>query len=422
MTTLNQAQTSQPHNLNRQSPSSTAQLPGMTVKSSSFGVENCDPQNKNDWSVLNERVSKSNPDSNTELNNPAVLDIECNRENGASGANLEEPISIDCARPNCESQASKLASVSKNVDPIQNSRHVSSTPIDQSISKNSSVTCINLNNLPTLESPVFSGDPSNFRFFISMFETAFGSTIQDPKRKLVLLLKYTSGVPHKLVLGCQNNCLSKNCYQDAVNRLTEQYGQKSKIGLACLSSISNGPPLKIVERDNLIIFSSELDSCANTLTEIGYDKVSVLDINKIASRMPREWNSGWLSFWDQVVHERQEELTLNHLAKYVRRKAREISNVPPVCNNASSPTIHHKPMKSTFATTVDKAKDLVDQKPEKPVCVKCGAQHYLNQCPDFRKLDWKDCMEFVSSRKLCFSCLKPGHRSSECHREYPCKY
>nr|XP_039261944.1 uncharacterized protein LOC120338078 [Styela clava] len=86
------------------------------------------------------------------------------------------------------------------------------------------------------------------------------------------------------------------------------------------------------------------------------------------------------------------------------------SNSPP---KQSNPVKGLKPYRSTFATSV------VDRPVRK--CVKCNKDHFLNQCVKFRELSYEDKIEFVRNRKLCFSCLEPGHWSKDCKRTKPCK-
>lgn len=43
---------------------------------------------------------------------------------------------------------------------------------------------------------------------------------------------------------------------------------------------------------------------------------------------------------------------------------------------------------------------------QQPECIRCGVNHFLNQCPDFRHLTPVDRLKFVTEKELCTVCLK----------------
>ena len=82
-----------------------------------------------------------------------------------------------------------------------------------------------------------------------------------------------------------------------------------------------------------------------------------------------------------------------------------------------------------MATDTKEGKDFKESKPrmpkspnqgQKPLgeCLYCKKPHDFEKCFKFKGLEIKDKVEFGSKEKLCFNCLKKGHRSSNCHA-YP---
>ena len=55
------------------------------------------------------------------------------------------------------------------------------------------------------------------------------------------------------------------------------------------------------------------------------------------------------------------------------------------------------------------------------ICKLCNNPHYLNQCRNFRNLDYKGRMDFVNKNNLCWCCLATGHFAKKCTRIDPCK-
>jgi hypothetical protein len=58
----------------------------------------------------------------------------------------------------------------------------------------------------------------------------------------------------------------------------------------------------------------------------------------------------------------------------------------------------------------------------KVTCDFCNYSHYLNQCPEFGKLDVKEKYDFVSKKQLCRNCLHKGHISTKCKKNSLCKH
>ena len=48
-------------------------------------------------------------------------------------------------------------------------------------------------------------------------------------------------------------------------------------------------------------------------------------------------------------------------------------------------------------------------KASKRPCFNCKEDHHLDNCPKFLKLSLEDRRKYVTTNKLCFACLNPGH-------------
>ena len=54
-------------------------------------------------------------------------------------------------------------------------------------------------------------------------------------------------------------------------------------------------------------------------------------------------------------------------------------------------------------------------------CPKCTRDHYLHDCPEFKRESSEERAHFVRSKRLCFNCLKPYHRVQDCRKKGACK-
>ena len=76
--------------------------------------------------------------------------------------------------------------------------------------------------LPRPELSKFSGDPLEFKLFISNFETHVESRLQDQRALLCLLVQHCTDPVKKKIQHFSET--GQNCYQLAKDRLFKEYG------------------------------------------------------------------------------------------------------------------------------------------------------------------------------------------------------
>ena len=212
-------------------------------------------------------------------------------------------------------------------------------------------------------------------------------------------------------------------YIKARELLQQTFGQRFQIAKACIDRLSNGPTLNLNDKASLVKFSADLTACMNTLIGINYlHKMDNLDVLfKIAKRLPNFWLSSWQSEVDNIIHHKREEVSVKHLADFVSLKTRQCTNF--ACDWSQS----FKPIVAIYANVKRKQTSMATKVVTPPLiqqikkCKLCEKPHFLNQCQQFRKMEFKERLDFVTNNRLCFSCLEPGHFSSKCSRTSPCK-
>ena len=161
----------------------------------------------------------------------------------------------------------------------------------------------------------------------------------------------------------------------------------------------------------------------NTLIGINYlHKMDNLDVLfKIAKRLPNFWLSSWQTEVDNIIHHKREEVSVKHLADFVSLKTRQCINFACDWSQSFKPIVaihaNVKRKQTSMATKVVTPPSIQQIKK----CKLCEKPHFLNQCQQFRKIEFKERLEFVTNNRLCFSCLESGHFSSKCSRTSPCK-
>ena len=207
-------------------------------------------------------------------------------------------------------------------------------------------------------------------------------------------------------------------YDTARELLRQTFGQKFQIAKASIDSITNGPVLHLNDKPALIRFSAELTACLNTLKSLNYlHKLDNLDVlAKVVKRLPLAWLSGWQSEADSVIHIRNEEISIQHLADYISLKTRQCTNFSSEWVYSTRPQMNKKIFPSRKEITMATQAHNDDK-----ICKLCNNPHYLNQCRKFRNLDYKGRIDFVNKNNLCWCCLATGHFAKKCTRTDPCK-
>ena len=54
-------------------------------------------------------------------------------------------------------------------------------------------------------------------------------------------------------------------------------------------------------------------------------------------------------------------------------------------------------------------------------CPKCTRDHYLHDCPEYKRESSEERAQFMRIKRLCFNCLNPYHRMQDFRKKGPCK-
>ena len=105
------------------------------------------------------------------------------------------------------------------------------------------VRTLKLQAAPKVDIDVFHGDPLEFTYFMENFKDVVENLVEDPRQRLVRLLKYTDGEAKELIKHCVHE-ESDICYQVAVSLLEKEYGSPYIISCAYFEKLKNWPPIR----------------------------------------------------------------------------------------------------------------------------------------------------------------------------------
>ena len=96
---------------------------------------------------------------------------------------------------------------------------------------------------PDIEVDVFDGNPSEFNYFMSLFEEVVESKVEDPIGRLTRLIKFTRGESKELVKHCIQQP-REFCYENPKSLMRKRYGNPHKILTPYGQEIKKWPQLK----------------------------------------------------------------------------------------------------------------------------------------------------------------------------------
>ena len=68
-----------------------------------------------------------------------------------------------------------------------------------------------------------------------------------------------------------------------------------------------------------------------------------------------------------------------------------------------------------------KGEEPTNKEPKSPACLRCNQAHPLYRCNEFKRKSVPERYEVAKSFKVCFNCLKQGHRVNKCSNKTHCQ-
>ena len=298
---------------------------------------------------------------------------------------------------------------------------------------------------PACEIKKFSGDPLEYTKFMRQFQSKVVNNCEDDDERLSFLEQYTTGEANRIVSGL--GYLQANIgYKAALDELKERYGDPEIVVNAYIKKALNWPIIKGTNSKALDEYSIFLQECLNAGHSMHVMKILEYSENmkQLVAKLPYHLHDRWRN---QVRHlkEQGQYILFSHLVEFVKRESKKLND--PIYgrealgyDHTNSPSKTHKIIpkrtKASFATQVSdatKSKNQYIQKTQentKPAvtktaftepCLFCNEQHTLESCRRISELPFRDRIEFLRGKGLCYGCLKLGkHTRKDCTNKSTC--
>ncbi|XP_043220101.1 uncharacterized protein LOC122380753 [Amphibalanus amphitrite] len=258
--------------------------------------------------------------------------------------------------------------------------------------------------LPRLRLPTFSGAVEEFPRWYSIFSTLVEQQNLSANEKMAHLQNAVTGAARAIIGGM---VCDGSSFEDALQALKERYGRDIDVVQMTLKTVFSCPAPKPFDARSLERYYGAVHGATTTLKRLGYegDLQSCENLRRLLSKLPVDMRKAWAEHSLGMVRP-----TLLEFDQWLRLQLR----IQLSCEAAAPAPSQQKRTAGMFLTT--KTASTSGEKR----CVLCGESHGLWACEQFKALTADERARVVAEHRLCFSCLRPGHRSRDCRTARAC--
>ena len=279
--------------------------------------------------------------------------------------------------------------------------------------------------LPPLTLEKFSGDSLQWPRWIALFKALVHdrSELSDAER----LAHLQSSLAGPAQLAVSGLLYDGSLYTEALRELQSQFGDRTTVVRANLEKVLQLPTVRNNDIPSLTELSRALHSTVSVLSSLQYDAdlAASTNVSAVVAKLPTSLAWKWGEHLQTI---QRREPTLNDLNKWLRS---QVSAARVVVTGAAAqadggrgagrPNGGHKAIRRDRPAGVSAAAaTLPPDKGEVERCGFCGGTHRINECEELIHLTVDERVRALMKRAMCFSCLEPGHRASECVSPQKC--
>ena len=304
------------------------------------------------------------------------------------------------------------------------------------------VDSMTLSRLPVPEPCVYTGDTLQYVRWKTSFKTLIENKGLSSAEKMFYLQRYLGGPALKAVEGFFYNTTEES-YTGAWKTLDERYGHHFKVQEAFREKLSKWPKITVKDAAGFQEFADFLKSCKDAMPQMkGLCILNDCKENqRLASKLPDWAAMRWNRQVTQAIEEKGDYPDFSEFVEFVSKearivcnpitslgalkeagepgKAREVQGKDKVVNSRHKGTALATKTKETERERPKEAKNSTNEERKCNCCKMDG--HNLVTCFKFEKQTPQEKRAFVQDNRLCFGCLKVGHRSRDCRIRHTCK-
>ncbi|CAI6369436.1 unnamed protein product [Macrosiphum euphorbiae] len=272
-----------------------------------------------------------------------------------------------------------------------------------------------LSALPKIELPKFNGDILSWSLFRDTFLSAVHENpdLSDIRRFQYLLMCVTGSA----LTIVKTFPLSASNYNLAWGALLNRFNNQRLLATAHVDKLFTFKPIAQESLSALNAFVNVFRENIAAIKELGVKDLVGFILFHLASKAldPATRRSFEISLAPNQMPD------FDLLLEFVQQRCKVLENIQgPVRAERAEKNVttgkSHQASKSFMSTTYDKS---VNQKQFK--CAFCNEAHTIYRCVAFQKITVEKRRDFVSTNKLCFSCLSTMHMINKCSSKSSCR-
>ncbi|XP_062713817.1 uncharacterized protein LOC115255489 [Aedes albopictus] len=274
--------------------------------------------------------------------------------------------------------------------------------------------------LPTIELPRFDGDLNDWLTFHDSFSSLIHSSPEIPcVQKFQYLRSALRGDALKLI---ESLTITANNYAIAWGSLLDRYSnpyllkKKHLQSLMVHTKVSGKSPSAL---RNVVEDFQRHVKILNQLGEPTAQWCSLL-VQLLCARI----DDSTLKEWEEFVSG-NEDPTYQNLIQFLTRKIRTLESLHISAEQSySSPQAKHSPpvRQSKQQSTPPKINSFSAMEHAQPSCFACSDCHPLVKCPVFEKMQLKDRLNLVNTKRVCSNCFRSNHFARNCSSNFSCRH
>lgn len=282
--------------------------------------------------------------------------------------------------------------------------------------------------LPRIPIPQFSGDMIKWTHFRDTFVSMVHN---EPTLSEVEKFHYLIGALHGESAALLSRFpVEENSYQQAWQKVLQTYDNPRILARMLIDRILDCNVESY--RNELQRYDAFLTSIADSIEALRTQKINDPYEFLLSTLALRGLDSGTRKEFELSLTSNKDFPSADDVISFVRhRKTALIMSTSSRAFGSSSATTHIPTRTSHPANRLQKSKtvslyssnpgpsDLFkDSRPR--TCLKCKGDHYLFGCQEFKNLDVNKRIQLVRKAKVCWNCLRPGHRVLDCKSNFKC--
>ena len=271
----------------------------------------------------------------------------------------------------------------------------------------------------------YNGDPLQWHEWYGQLKSAIDSQLLSDDVKLTY---FKTLVTVKAKIAIAEFAYCGLMYKDSLRTLERKVGQPQAVVSAHLDKLSNFPPLKMHNSDNILNYSAAISSLVGVFKSLSYDTdlKSASLLNQAVQNLPPNMKKWWSLF---TVKKHWVKPTLLDFKDWLKEKA-EAHDLMKQSATKAKPEENITSVTKTKTTSKVFASNSQQRDTKKQIlssstntysrCIVCKGNHRLWECRVFKEKTPTQRAKLVADNKFCFSCLRDKHTFRQCPQPRKC--